>query len=120
MHKIEIPQWASELSLARRGKRHVHENLDPAKTALIVVDLQNAFMVEEVAVAYVPFAVEIVPMVNKLAAAVRRTGGKVFWIKQTVDDASAVAWSEGLAMMTPQVRRNLVTNLAPDSRGHTI
>jgi len=120
MHKVEIPQWATELALARRGKLHVHQNLDPAKTALIVIDLQNAFMIEEVAVAHVPFAVEIVPNVNKLAAAVRRSGGKVFWIKQTVDDASCIAWSEWLNMMRPGVRDGLVRNLAPGSRGHAI
>jgi len=120
MHNVEIPQWATELALARRGKLHVHQNLDPAKTALIVVDLQNAFMIEEVAVAYVPFAVEIVPNVNKLAAAVRHTGGKVFWIKQTVDDASCLAWSEWLNMMRPHVRDGVVRNLAPGSRGHAI
>jgi ureidoacrylate peracid hydrolase len=120
MHKIEIPQWASELALARRGKRHVHENLDPRKTALIVVDLQNAFMVEEVAVAYVPLAAAIVPNVNQLAAAVRRTGGKVFWIKQTVDAASSVAWSQWLNMMRPSVRDGLVRNLAGGSRGHAL
>ena len=120
MHKVEIPQWATELALARRGKLHVHQNLDPAKTALIVVDLQNAFMIEEVAVAYVPFAVEIVSNVNKLAAAVRHTGGKVFWIKQTVDDASCLAWSEWLNMMRPLVRDGVVRNLAPGSRGHAI
>jgi ureidoacrylate peracid hydrolase len=120
MHKIKMPQWAIDRALERRGKLHVHENLDPSKTALIVVDLQNAFMVEEVAAAYVPVAVEIVPNVNQLAAAVRRTGGKVFWIKQTVDEASSVAWSEWLAMMTPEARRSLVTNLAPGSRGHDI
>jgi ureidoacrylate peracid hydrolase len=120
MHKVEIPQWATELALARRGKLHVHQNLTPAKTALIVVDLQNAFMIEEVAVAYVPSAVEIVPNVNKLAAAVRRTGGKVFWIKQTLDDASCAAWSEWLNMMLPGVRAGFVRNLAPGSRGHAI
>jgi ureidoacrylate peracid hydrolase len=120
MHKVEIPRWATELALARRGQLHVHQNLDPAKTALIVVDLQNAFMIEEVAVAYVPFAVEIVPNVNKLAAAVRRTGGKVFWIKHTVDDASCLAWSEWLNMMRPSVRDGVVRNLAPGSRGHAI
>jgi ureidoacrylate peracid hydrolase len=120
MHNIEIPQWAIDRTLERRGKLHVHDNLDPSKTALIVVDLQNAFMVEEVAAAYVPVAVEIVPNVNRLAAAVRRTGGKVFWIKQTVDKTSAVAWSEWLNMMTPEVRGSLVTNLAPGSRGHAI
>jgi ureidoacrylate peracid hydrolase len=120
MHKIKMPQWAIDRVLERRAKLHVHEDLDPRKTALIVVDLQNGFMVEEVAAAYVPIAVEIVPNVNKLAATVRRTGGKVFWIKQTVDDASAVAWSEWLNMMTPAARGNLVTNLAPGSRGHEI
>ena len=120
MHKIQMAQWAIDRTLERRGKLHVHENLDPSKTALIVVDLQNAFMIEEVAVAYVPVAVEIVPNVNRLAAAVRRTGGKVFWIKQTVDDASAAAWSEWLNMMTPPVREGLVKNLAPGSRGHAI
>ena len=60
-------------------------------------------MIEEVAVTYVPAAIEIVPNVNRLADAVRRTGGKVFWIKQTVDEASSVAWSEWLNMMTPSV-----------------
>ena len=120
MHRIQMPQWAIDLTLQRRGKLHVHENLDPSKTALIVVDLQNAFMVEEVAVAYVPVAVEIVPNVNRLAAAVRRTGGKVFWIKQTVDEGSSVAWSEWLNMMTPSVREGLIRNLAPGSRGHAI
>ena len=96
-----MPQWAIDRSLERRGKLHPFENLDPRKTALIVVDLQNAFMVEEVAVAYVPVAVEIVPNVNKLAAAVRSTGGKVFWIKHTIDSNSLNSWSEYLRMLTP-------------------
>jgi ureidoacrylate peracid hydrolase len=120
MHKIDIPQWAIDRVMERRGRLHVHDNLDPSKTALVVVDLQNAFMVEEVAAAYVPVAVEIVPSVNRLAAAVRSTGGKVFWIKQTVDTASALAWSEWLGMMTPATRESLVKNLAPGSRGHEL
>ena len=120
MHEIKIAQWAIDRTLERRGRLHVHEDLDPRKTALIVVDMQNGFLVEEVAAAYIPVAVEIVPNVNRLAAAVRRTGGKVFWIKQTVDADSAVAWSEWLAMMTPGTRHNLTANLAPGSRGHEL
>jgi ureidoacrylate peracid hydrolase len=120
IHRIEIPQWAIDRTLERRGKLHVHENLDPSKTALIVVDLQNAFMVEEVAVAYVPVAVEIVPNVNNLAAAVRRTGGKVFWLKHTIDTDSLVTWSQYLHMLTPATREGQLKNLAPGSRGHDI
>ena len=120
MHRVDIPQWAIDRALERRGKLHVHENLEPTKTALVVIDLQNAFMVEEVAVAYVPKAVDIVANVNDLAAAVRRTGGRVYWIKHTVDDASSRAWSEWLAMMTPATRQGLIANLAPGSRGHQL
>jgi ureidoacrylate peracid hydrolase len=120
MHTIKIADWAIEQTMLRRGKAHVHENLDPRKTALIVVDMQNGFCLEEVAAAYVPIANEIVPTINKLANAVRRTGGKVFWIKQTVDEESAVAWSEWLGMMTPETRRRLVMNLAEGSRGHEL
>src|SRR6478736_4052368 len=120
MHKIEIPQHILDRVMQRRGTLHCHADLNPRTTALIVVDLQNGFMVEEVAAAYVPVAVEIVPSVNRLAAAVRRTGGKVFWIKQTVDAASAVAWSEWLAMMNPTTRQNLIANLSPGSRGHDL
>jgi ureidoacrylate peracid hydrolase len=120
MHTISIPQWAIDQVMERRGKLHVHENLDPRKTALIVIDLQNAFMVAEVAAAYVPVAVEIVPNVNRLAACLRRSGGKVFWIKQTVDQASSLAWSEWLNMMTPSKRHDILSNLAPGSRGHEI
>jgi ureidoacrylate peracid hydrolase len=120
MHQIKIADWAVEQTLLRRGRLHVHENLDPRKTALIVVDMQNGFCVEEVAAAYVPYAAGIVPAINRLAAAVRRTGGKVFWIKQTVDEDSAIAWSEWLGMMNAQTRQRIVTNLAPGSRGHEL
>ena len=120
MHTVTMPQWATDLVLKRRGKLHVHADLDPRITALIVVDLQNAFMVEEVAAAYVPVAVEIVPTVNRLAAAVRRTGGKVFWIRNTVDAGNIVSWSHWLAMMTPDVRSAMIENMKPGSLGHEL
>jgi ureidoacrylate peracid hydrolase len=120
MHQVKIADWAIEQTLLRRGRLHVHDNLDPRKTALIVVDMQNGFCVEEVAASYVPNAAGIVPAINRLAAAVRRTGGKVFWIKQTVDEASALAWSEWLGMMNGETRERIVTNLAPGSRGHEL
>ena len=81
--------------MERRGTLHCHADLTPRTTALIVVDLQNCFMVEEVASAYVPVAVEIVPAVNRLAATVRETGGKVFWIRNTVNEYARRAGPTG-------------------------
>ena len=120
MHKIDIPQWATDIALDRRGKAHIYADLDPRKTALIVVDLQNGFMVEEVAIAYVPTAVEIVPNVNRLATAVRRTGGKVFWIRNTFDETNINAWSEYFTMLTPAKRARAIANMAPNARGHEL
>jgi ureidoacrylate peracid hydrolase len=120
MHKIDMPQWATDIALDRRGKAHIYADLDPRKTALIVVDLQNGFMVEDVAIAYVPTAVEIVPNVNRLAAAVRRTGGKVFWIRNTFDETNITAWSEYFTMLTPAKRARAIANMAPNTRGHAI
>jgi ureidoacrylate peracid hydrolase len=87
MHVVNIPGWAVERVVERYGTSHPCADLDPARTALVVVDMQNAFMVEGVAHALCKTAVEIVPNVNRLAAAVRRTGGKVVWIKTIYDPA---------------------------------
>src|SRR5438093_8875188 len=83
MHKVSIPQSVVERVIARRGRKHVYEDLDPRKTALVVVDMQNAFMLPGVAHTLCPTAPEIVPNINRLAEAMRRTGGAVVWIKTT-------------------------------------
>ena len=69
------------------------DDFDPARTALIVVDLQNAFMMPGVAFAEIPEAREIVPNVNRLAAALRAAGGTVVWIVTTYDKAIDQEWS---------------------------
>src|ERR1051325_3768711 len=60
--------------VARTGVEHPHADLDSKRTALVVVDLQNAFMDEEVGHAVCPMAREIVPNVNRLASVVRGVG----------------------------------------------
>jgi ureidoacrylate peracid hydrolase len=122
MHKIAIPQNILDRVMERRGTLHCHADLNPRTTALIVVDLQNCFMVEEVASAYVPVAVEIVPAVNRLAAAVRETGGKVFWIRNTVNEYTQETWSNWFDMMkgNPDQIKRRIRNMAIGSRGHEL
>ena len=47
MHKVSISQSVIDRVVARRGREHIFDDLDPAKTALVVVDMQNGFMVPE-------------------------------------------------------------------------
>lgn len=60
------------------------------------------------------------PNVNRLAAAVRATGGKVFWIKNTVDDTNRVEWSTFFAMSKPEYASWSITAFEAGSPGHDI
>jgi ureidoacrylate peracid hydrolase len=67
MHQVVIPQSVVDRVIARRGREHVFADFDPKKSALVVVDLQNAFMMDGVAHSPCQEAIEIVPNVNRLA-----------------------------------------------------
>src|SRR5438128_4231949 len=102
MHTLSIPQSVIDRVVAKRGRPYIYEGLDPGRTALIVVDMQNAFMLPGVAHALCPMAEKIVPNINRLAAAVRASGGSVVWIKTTFRDDALESWSSYFAMVTPE------------------
>ena len=81
MHKTSISQSIVDRVVARRGREHIFDDLVPVKTALVVVDMQNGFMLPEVGHAPCQMAHEIVPNINRLAQVVRSTGGTVIWIQ---------------------------------------
>lgn len=58
----------------RRGRRHAFESLDPARTALVVIDLVPFFVTEN------DYCLGIVPNVNRLAGSLRAAGGTVAWV----------------------------------------
>src|SRR2546430_16478376 len=101
MHTLSIPQSVVDRVITRRGREHIYENLDPAKTALVVVDMQNAFMLPEVAHALCPMAEKIVPNLNRLARAVRETGGTVIWIQTTIRHEAPQSSASQLGMGKP-------------------
>jgi len=72
-----------QAAAARRGRPHVYEEIVPARTALVVIDLQNAF-VRPGAPSEVPNARTIVPTVNRLADMLRKSGGTVALARDAV------------------------------------
>ena len=78
-HRVSIRKPIVERVLARRGKLHLFESLDPRRTALLVIDMQNAFVAPGAPVE-VPAARDIVPAINRLAAELRRRGVPVVWV----------------------------------------
>ena len=120
MHDVDIPQWVIDRVIAKRGAEHVVTDLDPARTALIVIDMQNAFMLPDVGFAHITTAPEIVPNINRLAHAVRSAGATVVWIKMTYDDDEPVDWSAFYGLCTPALGARRRTALTRGSEGHRI
>jgi ureidoacrylate peracid hydrolase len=120
MHKVAIPKSVVDRVIARRGREHVYDNLDPKKTALVVVDLQNAFMLPGIAHSLCPMAQEIVPNVNRLAQAVRETGGAVVWIKTTFTEETLTSWSTFYEISRPEQNRKRAEALAAGTKGHEL
>jgi ureidoacrylate peracid hydrolase len=92
MHKIDIPAEIVARAMRARGRDHIFERIDPARTAHIVVDLQNGFMAEGAPVE-VPMAREIVPNVNRICAALSEAGGANFFLRYTCDAAEPQPWT---------------------------
>ena len=120
MHKLAIPQSVIDRVVARRGREHVFEDLNPAKTALLVIDMQNAFMLPGVGHAVSVVAEKIVPNVNRLAEAVRTTGGTVIWVKTTFTAEVSQSWSIYYEMATHEVGRKRDEALTANSKGHEL
>ena len=120
MNVTWIPQRVIDTVVARRGTAHPHADLDPARTALIVVDLQNGFMMDGVAHALCVQARGLVPNVNRLPETVRRTGGKVFWIQNTHDEACMENWSTLHAMTLPAGVAKRIESMSEGGVGHQL
>jgi ureidoacrylate peracid hydrolase len=79
MHPVTVRQEIVDRVLKRRGRYHLFDRLDPARTALVVIDMQTAFCAPG-GPAEVPASRDIVPPINTLTAELRGLGVPVFWI----------------------------------------
>jgi ureidoacrylate peracid hydrolase len=73
-HPSGIPEAIVRKVVARRGRLHAFESIDPGRTALVVIDLDTA------TVGASDECRRVVSRVNELGAAVRRSGGVVAWV----------------------------------------
>jgi ureidoacrylate peracid hydrolase len=78
MHQIDLPDWAVE----RGGALNDFPALPRGRTVLLNIDMQNVFVGEGEVFASA-HARDIVPAVNRLAAAMRAKGAPVIWTRTT-------------------------------------
>jgi ureidoacrylate peracid hydrolase len=75
----------------RGGRLHVTTRLDPARTALVVVDMQLAFT-RDGAPSGGGEAPSVIPAINAVAAALRAAGGHVAFSRATFDAGEDGGW----------------------------
>lgn len=116
---MDFPQWVVDRVLARQGVLHPYAQFEAARTAFVVVDLQNYFTQPgyqgECAAARATFAA-----VNRLARALREAGGAVIWIQTSADGADEF-WSHHHAyMLTPERSARRLKELASAHEGFAV
>lgn len=107
--------------IRRRGTLHPFERLDPARTALLVVDMQNSFVKEGGGHAWVPAAAATCPDINRVARVVRQTGGQVVWVLNTFTEESLGSWSHfHQELSRPEWLDLRSRSMAEGSAGHAL
>jgi nicotinamidase-related amidase len=115
MHKIHLPDWA----VARGRNLNDFPTIDPARTALVAIDMQNVFM-EPDEVFGNQNTLDIIEAVNLAVRTLRDAGAKIIWTRQTVSHEAPLAmppWQYDLSI--PSVRAAVETMIA-GTRSHAI
>lgn len=100
----------------RDGVPHSVTDYDPGSTALMVIDMQNFYMVEG-RMAFCPPALAIVPTVNRLVDAMRSYGAKIIWVRNITDKEAFKSWSTHYRRMKPEIIDVRKRDLAKGSEG---
>ena len=118
MHNVSIRQHIVDRVVARRGDIHWFTELDPNKSALLIIDMQNPFG-KPGGPGEVPMARDITPAINDLAAAMRLRGVPVFWVLHTNTQQNGRSdWEVFFnhVVRNDEIRANMVNSLAPENQ----
>lgn len=118
MHPNELPTEIIERLRSRRGKLHIFDRIEARRAALVVIDMQHAF-VEPGAPSAVATAREIVPNINRVAAALRAAAGTVAWVQATYTREGPGYWPLFFDyMVTPQLSGRILGALTEGAPEH--
>ncbi|MCX4784493.1 isochorismatase family cysteine hydrolase [Streptomyces sp. NBC_01264] len=84
LHAWHIDEREYRRQEERRGRRYAYTNIDPVRTALVVIDMVPFF------VNATPYTRGIVPNIQHLAHCLRSAGGTVVWVLPARVDRTSV------------------------------
>ena len=120
MHPSTLPADIVERMRQRRGRLHLFDQLQARRTALVVIDMQNAFL-RPGAPSETPVARAIVPQINRLAAALRQAGGVVAFAQGSFAPQGPDAWPLFFDhMVNPAYSSAILQALTPGHPDHAL
>jgi len=120
VHPDTLPADIVARMMTRRGHLHVFDAIAATRTALVVIDMQNAFLTPG-APSEAPVARDIVPNVNRLAAAVRAAGGTVAFTQGAFKPTGPDSWPLFFdTMVNPAYSAAILDALTEGSPGHAL
>jgi ureidoacrylate peracid hydrolase len=117
MHRVTVRKEIADRVLQRRGRYHLFDRLDPARTALIVIDMQNTFCAPG-GPAEVPQSRGIVDPINALTAELRNLGVPVIWVLHANNQIGGKSdWELFFnTIVADEVREKTLASLATDKQ----
>lgn len=114
MHDVGVRQEIIDRVMARRGRYHWFDRLDPQRTALLVIDMQNTFC-EPGSPAEVPVSRDIVGPINGLTHELRALGATVVWVLHANTHSNGRSdWELFFNhVVADEVRQRTIESLAP-------
>jgi len=121
MHQVTVRQEIIDRVLARRGRHHLFDTLDPKQTAFVVIDMQNMFCAPG-SPAEVAASRGICDAINRLAQELRELGGLVIWVTSaTVSHNGKSDWEHFIRnFVAEDIQQRTIEALKPDSPGEQI
>ncbi len=113
---VGVADFVKERLLQIRGDLRIFPDLDPGKTALVAIDMQNAFL-EPNGPIPVRSALEIVEPINRAAQGCRELGVPVIWIRSH-HPANGGDWRHFFDhFVRPDRREAAAAHLSADAHG---
>ncbi len=121
MHDVTVRQEIVDRVLARRGRYHLYDSLDPGATAFVVIDMQNMFC-EPGAPAEVPASRGICDNIDRLAEEVRSLGGLVIWVTSAATFANGKSdWESFIRnFVAEEVQERTIEAMKPGGHGEQV
>lgn len=92
----------------------------PSEIAMVVIDMQNAFLDPSCEFRYAPAARDIVAPINALAASVRRAGSRVIWVQTASRPDDPDDWPSMRRFLGEDAMAHRERVLRPGGHGHAL